>query len=258
MNERIAGYVEYVHKYNNCPDPVIPEYDPADVLLPDVVMQSKRLAEYIAAQNIDVSRGQKLIGQMRFADDSYPSAFFPRAGHKRFRDVQKVYYCKPVDNLVTFEWQHSVLDYKSMNEKGLEEKLQKIEESRKIHREDTAGLEFLEGARLICEGILQFAAKCAKVCRKEAQKLEEAQYLEKARRADEIEPQEPNSRIEELRKLAQMFDWIPLHPARIPGRKALHRAPPLRRKRLRDSLQSQLEKGHRGSRPRQSGKGSHP
>ena len=65
--------------------------------------------------------------------------------------------------------------------------------------------------------------------------------------------------IRELRKYDKDAEIVLISKDKdIYSRCILHEYLAGKRSILRDSLQSQLEKGHRGSRPRQSGKGSHP
>lgn len=105
------------------------EYDREDLFLSPVRMSSKRLAEYMAAQRPLVFEENRLGGMIRF-DGSVEGDIFGRAGHKNFDYLKQYFYNKPVNNLLTFEWQHAAGDFEKVLKGGIVSVKREIAESR--------------------------------------------------------------------------------------------------------------------------------
>ena len=174
MNDRIKRMAEGVLKKTIYPEPKVIEYDENDLFLSDVIMQTKRLCDYMVAQDVAISDDSRLVGQIRFNACPYPSDVFPRMGHKRFSEVCGEFYCKQIENLVSFEWQHSTPDYSKVIEQGITGFIDRIHKSKDIHKDDTAKMEFLSACEMMCNGILAWEDKCADECLKKSESTDDA------------------------------------------------------------------------------------
>ncbi len=158
MNERIKKLSEKTVNGEMWVQPKTTEYDRTDLFLSPVTMSGKRVCEYILNQELLILEESCFTGLMRF-DNSVEGDIFHRGGHKNFRSAQKHFYNQPVNNLLTFEWQHSVGDFEKIIKKGLQGIQETIEQSKSVHQKDPSALEFLETQKAICDAIIERAKK---------------------------------------------------------------------------------------------------
>ena len=195
MNERIERLVRTVRSGDIFPECVKVEYDEFDRKLADPLRIAKRLSEYMEKQPCHFTDDNELVGLMRF-DGSVESALFPRTGHSFFKETKEKFYCKPQDNLCTFEWQHSNADFGKIIRLGLEGFRNEIIESRQKFPNDVPRLCFLAGLEAMIRGIVRRAQQYALECRKRA-----ASCADHARKAA-------------LLRMASNCTQVPEHPAR--------------------------------------------
>ena len=167
MNERIARLVKAARGGEIFPPCVKVEYDEFDLKLADPLRIAKRLSEYMEAQPCYFTEDNELLGMMHF-DGSVEADLFPRTGHAFFREACHQYYCKPLENLCTFEWQHSNADFGKVIRLGLEGFRKEIIEARRNYASDLPRLNFLAGLEAMIRGIVRRAQQYAAECRKKA------------------------------------------------------------------------------------------
>ncbi|MEE1280535.1 MAG: pyruvate formate lyase family protein [Oscillospiraceae bacterium] len=177
MNERIKKLVDRTVRGEMLVKPVITEYDRTDLFLSPVKMSGKRVCEYILNQELLVLEESCFTGLMRF-DDSVEGDIFQRRGHKNFKEAKQNFYNKPVDNLLTFEWQHSVGDFGKIISRGLVGIKEDIERSKDAHKGDKAALDFLETQTELCNAIIKRAHKGVQKVLDKANKTENKEYKE--------------------------------------------------------------------------------
>ena len=118
MNERISKLAKKTVDGDMYVYPVKTEYDREDLFLSPIKMSGKRVCEYILNQEPLIVEENCFTGLIKF-DESVEGDIFNRAGHRNFRIAGSLFYNKPVDNLLTFEWQHSVGDFAKVIDRGL-------------------------------------------------------------------------------------------------------------------------------------------
>ncbi len=177
MTERIRTLVEKTVKGEMWVEPVKTEYDKKDLLLSSVKMSGKRVCEYISNQELLVLEESCFTGLMQF-DGSVEGDIFHRAGHKNFRMAMDNFYNKPVDNLLTFEWQHSVGDFGKVINRGLVGIKEDIEKSKKAHKDNAEALEFLETQTDLCNAIIKRAQIGAQKALEKSGQTESSAYKE--------------------------------------------------------------------------------
>lgn len=175
MNDRIQTLLKKTISGEMWVGPVSTEYDPADMTLSSVKRSGKRVCEYILNQEIKIQEESCFTGLLKF-DDSVEGDVFSRAGHKNFDKARALYYNKPVDNLLTFEWQHSVGDFGKIINHGLCGIKADIERSRLAHSTDADALEFLETQTDFCNCLIQRAHNGAKKAMEMAENTQNAEY----------------------------------------------------------------------------------
>lgn len=156
----IRRQAEFIHKGSVYPQLVKVEYDKADESLPEAERIAVRLRKYILAQPVYIDDGNLFTGHLTF-DGSVPSDLFPRIGHANFWAVASKYYCKPQENLVTFEWQHSTPNYADVIENGLAGMKARIRASLEKNAADSEKVSFLRALLETCDTLIAWANKCA-------------------------------------------------------------------------------------------------
>ncbi len=194
------------------PEPKSIEYDRMDVLLPDVIRNTKRLCEYMAAQEVVLPDDALFAGQIKY-DGSVPADIMTRSGHKSFEELIQHFYNQPIDNLATFEWQHCAAAFDVVIEQGIEGMLARIEKSREAHKDEPEKLLFLQACEMMCHGILAWEDKCAAACREKAQATQcparKAELEEMAAVLDNV-PRKPASSFREaVQSMYFTFDFLP-------------------------------------------------
>lgn len=175
MNERIKKLTDKTIAGEMYVYPVKTEYDRCDLFLSPKRMSGKRVCEYIRNQEPLILEESCFTGLIKF-DDSVEGDIFGRSGHKNFGIACGNFYNKPVDNLRTFEWQHSAGDFGKIIRIGINGIREEIESSVSVHKNDPEALEFLEIQSDICDAIVDWAHKCSEKAHLLAEKTENAEY----------------------------------------------------------------------------------
>ncbi len=194
MTDRIKALRAALLERRFRPLPVSVTYDREDLFLPRQVRETKRLREYILAQEPVILPESALTGLFLFFDGTVVGDAFGRPGHEHTQRVLQDFYLKPVENLSTMEWQHATADYKKVLEGGFAGIKAEILASMEVHTqpEETA---FLKALLYTADTMILWAARCA----------------EKARAAAQAAEGEDAAR---LQKLADALTHVPEHPAR--------------------------------------------
>lgn len=192
--------------------PVKTNYDRCDLFLTPVQMSAKRVCEYIKNQQPMLTPEMCFTGVFNF-DGSVEGDIFARPGHKNFIELRENFYNKPVDNLLTFEWQHSAGDFGKIINKGLSGIKENIEKSKEVHKNNPEALEFLKTQTDICNALIFWANKCSDMVddfSKTVSSLEYKENLKKLSAALKKVPENPASSFyEAVLSLYICFSLLP-------------------------------------------------
>ena len=161
MNERIESLVKKTVSGEMYPCQVKTEYDRCDLFLPPIKMSAKRVCEYIRNQEPLIVAESCFTGLINFDDSGVEGDIFDRNGHVNFGIALNNFYNKPVDNLLTFEWQHSAGDFSKIINGGIDSIKEKIKKSIEFHKDDAEATQFLEIQSDICDALVDWAGKCS-------------------------------------------------------------------------------------------------
>ncbi len=170
IKEAIKNLTEQIKTEDIVPAPVEVEHNPLHLALPEPIYVGTCLKEYLVNQTVYKTESNMFTGMLRWDKCCVPSDCFTRKKHDFFHKAIGNFYNKYIDNLVTFEWQHSAPNYESILKHGVLGSLEKIETAKRKFTYDKDKQEFLEGVRLSCEGLLEWAEKCSEeyfACAKE-------------------------------------------------------------------------------------------
>ena len=160
MDERIESLVKKTVSGKMYVYPVKTEYDRCDLFLPPIKMSAKRVCEYIRNQEPLIVAESCFTGLIKF-DGSVEGDVFNRSGHVNFGIACNNFYNKPVDNLLTFEWQHSAGDFAKIINGGIVSIKDEINKSIEKHKNDAEATQFLETQSDICDALIDWACKCS-------------------------------------------------------------------------------------------------
>ncbi len=212
MNERIEKLVNKTVSGEMYVYPVKTEYDRCDLFLPPVKMSAKRVCEYIRNQEPLIVPESCFTGLIKF-DDSVEGDIFGRPGHANFGKAWNNFYNQPVDNLLTFEWQHSAGDFGKIITGGIIGVKDEIQKSIQNHKEDENALRFLETQLDICDAIIDWAKKCSEKALIVSESTKNTEYkknLERLSQALEHVPQNPAKNFyEAILSLYICYGFIP-------------------------------------------------
>ena len=158
MDERIESLVKKTVSGKMYVYPVKTEYDRCDLFLPPIKMSAKRVCEYIRNQEPLIVAESCFTGLIKF-DGSVEGDVFNRSGHVNFGIACNNFYNKPVDNLLTFEWQHSAGDFAKVINGGIVSIKDEINKSIEKHKNDAEATQFLEAQSDICDALIDWECK---------------------------------------------------------------------------------------------------
>lgn len=212
MNERIESLANKTVSGEMYVYPVKTEYDRCDLFLPPIKMSGKRVCEYIRNQEPLIVPESRFTGLIKF-DGSVEGDIFGRTGHKNNSIACEYFYNRPVDNLLTFEWQHSVGNFGKIIAGGITGVKDEINKSIQKHKEDENALQFLETQSDICDAIIYWAKKCSKKALIVSECTNNTEYkknLKRLSQALEHVPENPaNNFYEAVLSLYVCYGFIP-------------------------------------------------
>lgn len=194
MEERIRSLTEKTVAGKMRTEPVTTEFERTDLFLPPLEMASRRVCAYIRNQEPRIEEESCLTGLLTF-DGSVVGDLFNRSGHENFQKGSRAFYNQPVDNLLTFEWQHSVGDFGAVIRRGMDGVRADITASMAAHRGDKEAETFLKTQWDFCDAMLDFVKKCSERAAQKAAQTEDPAYRRN------------------LTRLSRALTRVPEHPA---------------------------------------------
>lgn len=194
MNERISELVNLTMEGKMYPEAKPVEFDRMDIFLSKPKMTVKRLRDYVAAQEPLLTCYQTLPSTIALTDSNIGGPYH----NHMFENTLKMFsqfYRKPIDNLVTLEWQHATADYKTVIELGIKGLISKIEESKLKHEGDDEKQEFLDALKSAADTLLFWTEKFSAKALKLSEETENTEYKEN------------------LKKLSETLKKVPYNPA---------------------------------------------
>ena len=194
ISDRINKLVQKTVKGDMYVKPQKTTYEHTDHFLSSTKLSAKRVCEYILNQEPLITEDSMFCGNISF-DSSVEGDIFNRQGFPSFKILCNEFYNKPINNLLTFEWQHSVGNFGKIINIGLIGVLEEIDKSRKSHEHNENALEFLQTQTDFVNTVIAYAKKCSK------------------RALDFADTVEDNEKKENLLKLANGLKRVPENPA---------------------------------------------
>ncbi len=196
MNERIEKLTRLTLDGKMLPEFTKTEFDRKDMFLSKHQMHAKRIYEYMMNQKPVITEYQTMTGLLRFDENAPFSGDFMHAGglwHTHLAVDE--FYCKPIENLSTFEWLHATADFGKIIRIGIKGLKEKIAESKKVYAGDREKQSFLDALNTVADSMISWAHKCSD---------EAAAFAENVKN-----PEYKNN----LKILSETLKRVPEHPA---------------------------------------------
>ena len=175
MNARIEQLTAFTLAGEMFPRTISIEYDREDLFLSAIQRSAKRVCEYILAQEPVLREESALPGNLLF-DGTVEGDVFQRRGHAGFSAAKRFFFQQPLNNLVTFEWQHSTANFEGIIRDGVDGVRKEIAASYASHEGDAQATEFLDALSLFCDALVGWAHKTADKAESLAAQTENAEY----------------------------------------------------------------------------------
>lgn len=199
MTDRIKDMAENVLKKTIYPEPKEITYDRADYLLSKRLRETKRLCEYMLAQDVVIPESALMVGMIRFDKCLYPSDFMKKQGFTYTQEIQRNFFGitnPPFEDFKFWGWQHATADFGKIIELGIEGVKEQINNSLKRYAGNEDKTDFLNACLMMCEGIIAWENKCADKC-----------YVLSLKETD-------TKRKNELIRMSENLRRVPQYPAR--------------------------------------------
>lgn len=199
MTDRIQKMAQKVLEESIYPAPVQIGYNREDLLLSKRIRETKRICEYMLAQEVKVEQDTLLVGLMNFNRCPYPTDFMKKLGFVNTYEVQEHFFSienPPFEDFKFWGWQHATADFGKVIELGIEGLKKQINQSLEKYSDDADKTDFLNACLLMCDGIIAWQNKCADTCYTLAQNETDAK------------------RKAELIKMSENLKRVPRYPAR--------------------------------------------
>ena len=196
MNERIEKLLQKTLADEMYANTVKTEYDRCDLFLPPIEMSAKRVCEHLRNQEPVIVPESCFTGYFTFDDGSVEADVFTKNGHANSNIACDNFYNKPVDNLLTFEWQHSAGDFGKIINRGIIGVKEEIQTSIENHKNDEKAIQFLKTQIDICDAVIEWAEKCSEKALRLSENVQNASYKRN------------------LKRLSQSLKSVPRNPAK--------------------------------------------
>lgn len=194
MTERIKKLTELTLSGSMYPSGKKVEFERSDLFLAKSKMTVKRIHDYVMAQENLITEYQTMARPCILDGTQVESDYMHFGSTEDSRALLNLFYCKPIENLSTFEWQHATPDYTGILKIGISGLIEKINKSKEVHCDDSEKIDFLECLESVANTLIEWACKCS------------LQVLAAAKQAD-------NSKHKEnLTKLSETLKRIPENP----------------------------------------------
>lgn len=161
MTERIKKLTELTLSGKIYPRIKKVEFDRNDIFLPKSKMTVKRIHDYVLAQESLLTEYQAMTRPCILDPAQVEPDYMHYGSTESSRPLLSDFYCKPIDNLSTFEWQHATADYSSILKLGIKGLIKKIKHSKKLYESDPEKLDFLECLEVVANTLTEWAHKCS-------------------------------------------------------------------------------------------------
>lgn len=169
-------------------------YDRTYHFLEEHERNAQRIYDYVTHQKPILTKYSLMTGLFAF-NGSCPGDSMTMSGMKNFNAMFSDFYAKPVDNLITMEWQHATADFSKIIRKGVRGIINDIDESSKRHTEKERQ-DFLKAFKKCADALIEWAHICSEEAKKLSEEVTEEEYKNN------------------LLKLADSLLYVPENPAR--------------------------------------------
>lgn len=174
MKKRICELCRLTLEGKMRPVPQAVAFDRMDNFLSEHEKNGKRIYEYVTRQKPMLTKYNAMTGLLVF-NGSCPGDAMSMSGMKSFSMLYNEFYGKPIEHLITFEWQHSTADFSKIIRKGVGGIIKDIDEAL-LKYSDKEKQDFLKALKKCAEALIEWAHICSFEAKKLSEEVEEEEY----------------------------------------------------------------------------------
>lgn len=213
MNERIRKLNELTLNGEMYPRGKKVEFDRNDIFLSNSERTAKHIHDYVLAQNSLITEFQTMARPCALDPQQVEADYLHFGSTENSRALLKDFYCKPIENLSTFEWQHATPNYTELLKLGISGLIQKIEASQTSLKSDSEKIDFLKALKVVAHTLTEWAHKCSEEALNIAANTEKSEYKENLTRLSEtlkrIPEHPPKTLYEAILYINILFTYEP-------------------------------------------------
>lgn len=160
MTERIEKLTALTLNGEMYPAGKAVEFDRTDLFLTKAERNAKRIKDYVLAQDNLITEYQTLA-RIPVLGHGIETDYMHYGSTEAGRNLLTYFYDKPLENLITFEWQHATPNYNDILGCGVKGLLEKISKSKEVHKDKPECIEFLNGLEAVAVTLIEWAHKCS-------------------------------------------------------------------------------------------------
>lgn len=206
--ERIIRMANLSKVQNMYPEVILPEYNREFMLQGKVMCNAQRARAYMNAQTVNLNDDDRFVGRIKFTDDRFPGIIFTRHGFKSFRELNRMFYKKPYNNLNCVDAQHSTPDYAAALKLGFVGIKEKIKDSGEVHKNEPSKMEYLNALDVVVDGMIDWQNKCAETCFAYAKQTSDPEHAQELTEMGEILRKVPLNPPQSFREAIQSLYFL--------------------------------------------------
>lgn len=185
MNERIKKLSELTLNGEMYPCGKKVEFDRNDIFLSSSERKAKQIHDYVLAQDSLITEFQTMARPCVLDQQQVEADYLHFGSAENSRQLFRDFYCKPIENLSTFEWQHATANYAELLKLGINGMIKNIEAAKMSFESDSEKIDFLEALKVVAHTLTEWAHKCSEEALNVAVNTDNPEYKENLIRLSE-------------------------------------------------------------------------
>lgn len=182
MNDRIKKLTELTLSGELFPHSNGVVFDRNDLFLSEPRKTVKRLHDYLMAQTPKLTELHRIPSAVSLYDSEISGPYHLHCLPNISGLLRTFYHKVPIDDLVSFEWQHATADYQRSVALGIGGLIKMIDDSKLEHAQEPEKLEFLECLESVADTLIQWSHKISDEARRLSLETPVTEYKDGLRR----------------------------------------------------------------------------
>lgn len=178
MNERIKKLSELTLTGKMYPRGKKVEFDRNDIFLSNSERKAKQIHDYVLAQDSLITEFQTMARPCMLDQQQVEADYLHFGSTQNSRELLRDFYCKPIENLSTFEWQHATPNYAELLRLGIDGMIKNIDAACMSFESDSEKIDFLKALKVVAHTLTEWSQKCSEEALNVALNTDNPEYKE--------------------------------------------------------------------------------